>query len=128
MIIHKQKTLVLIDGSSYLHRAFHALPPLVTSKGEPTGAVYGVVNMIKKMINDYKPDHIAVVFDAKGKNFRHEMYPQYKATRPPMEKDLQGQIKNNVRYKICFWNNMYVIFMCHLGLRKTYINECCVNL
>ncbi len=93
MTTHKQKTLVLIDGSSYLHRAFHALPPLVTSKGEPTGAVYGVVNMIKKMINDYKPDHIAVVFDAKGKNFRHEMYPQYKATRPPMEKDLQVQIK-----------------------------------
>ncbi|CAL7959825.1 DNA polymerase I [Gammaproteobacteria bacterium] len=93
MTSHKQKTLVLIDGSSYLHRAFHALPALATSKGEPTGAVYGVVNMIKKMINDYKPDYVAVVFDAKGKNFRHEIYPQYKATRPPMEKDLQVQIK-----------------------------------
>lgn len=93
MTSHKQKTLILIDGSSYLHRAFHALPPLMTSKGEPTGAVYGVVNMIKKMLNDYKPDHVTVVFDAKGKNFRHDMYPQYKATRPPMEKDLQVQIK-----------------------------------
>ncbi|EKE00901.1 MAG: hypothetical protein ACD_21C00255G0003 [uncultured bacterium] len=90
---HKQKTLVLIDGSSYLHRAFRALPPLTTSKGNPTGAVYGVVNMIKKMISDYKPDHIAVIFDAKGKNFRHEMYPQYKATRPPMEEDLKVQIE-----------------------------------
>ena len=86
------KTLVLIDGSSYLHRAFHALPPLTTSKGKPTGAIYGVVNMIKKMINDYKPDHIVVVFDAKGKNFRHEIYPQYKATRPPLEEDLRSQI------------------------------------
>lgn len=93
MTVHQRKTLVLIDGSSYLHRAFHALPPLMTSKGEPTGAVYGVVSMIKKMINDYKPDHVAVVFDAKGKNFRHEIYPQYKATRPLMEKDLQVQIK-----------------------------------
>lgn len=93
MTVHQRKTLVLIDGSSYLHRAFHALPPLMTSKGEPTGAVYGVVNMIKKMINDYKPNYIAVVFDAKGKNFRHDIYPQYKATRPPMEKDLQVQIK-----------------------------------
>ena len=93
MTTHEQKTLVLIDGSSYLHRAFHALPPLTTAKGEPTGAIYGVVNMIKKMINDYKPTYIAVVFDAKGKNFRHEIYPQYKATRPPMEKDLQVQIE-----------------------------------
>ncbi len=93
MTPYKQKTLVLVDGSSYLHRAFHALPPLTTSKGEPTGAVYGVVNMIKKMINDYKPDYVAVVLDTKGKNFRHEVYPQYKATRPPMEKDLQVQIK-----------------------------------
>lgn len=89
----KRKTLILIDGSSYLHRAFHALPPLTTSKGEPTGAIYGVVNMIKKTLNDYKPDYVATVFDAKGKNFRHEIYPEYKATRPPMEKDLQAQIK-----------------------------------
>ncbi len=89
----KKKLLVLIDGSSYLHRAFHALPPLVTSKGEPTGAIYGVINMVKKILADYKPDHLAVVFDAKGKNFRHEMYPDYKATRPPMADDLKVQIK-----------------------------------
>lgn len=89
----KKKLLVLIDGSSYLHRAFHALPPLTTSKGEPTGAIYGVISMIKKLLSDYKLDYIAVVFDAKGKNFRHEMYPEYKATRPPMEADLKVQIK-----------------------------------
>jgi DNA polymerase I len=93
MTSSKQKTLILIDGSSYLHRAFHALPPLTTSKGEPTGAIYGVINMIRKLINEYKADHIGVVFDAKGKNFRHELYPQYKATRPPMEDDLKVQIK-----------------------------------
>ena len=88
-----QKTLVLIDGSSYLYRAFHAMPPLTNSHNEPTGAIYGVVNMIKKLINDYKPELLAVIFDAKGKNFRHELYPAYKATRPPMEMDLQVQIE-----------------------------------
>lgn len=88
-----QKTLVLIDGSSYLYRAFHAMPPLTNSHNEPTGTVYGVVNMIKKLINDYKPEHIAVIFDAKGKNFRHELYSAYKATRPPMDQDLQAQIE-----------------------------------
>jgi len=88
-----QKTLVLIDGSSYLYRAFHAMPPLTNSHNEPTGAVYGVVNMIKKLINEYKPEHVAVIFDAKGKNFRHEIYPAYKATRPPMDPDLQVQIE-----------------------------------
>jgi len=93
MTSNKKKLLVLIDGSSYLHRAFHALPPLTTSKGEPTGAIYGVVSMIRKILSDYKPDYVAVVFDAKGKNFRHEMYPQYKATRPSMEEDLKVQIK-----------------------------------
>jgi DNA polymerase I len=93
MASHKQKKLVLIDGSSYLHRAFHALPPLTTSKGEQTGAIYGVINMLKKTINNYAPDYIAVIFDAKGKNFRHEMYPQYKASRPPMEDSLKTQIK-----------------------------------
>ena len=90
--MQSQKTLVLIDGSSYLYRAFHALPPLANSRGEPTGAIYGVVNMIKKLINDYQPDNIAVVFDAKGKNFRHDIYADYKATRPPMAADLQMQI------------------------------------
>ncbi|HBC72104.1 MAG TPA: DNA polymerase I, partial [Coxiellaceae bacterium] len=93
MTSNKKKLLVLIDGSSYLHRAFHALPPLTTSKGEPTGAIYGVINMIRKTLSDHKPDYIAVVFDAKGKNFRHEMYPEYKANRPPMEEDLKIQVK-----------------------------------
>src|SRR3984885_15914583 len=85
--------LVLVDGSSYVYRAFHALPPLTNSKGEPTGAVYGVLNMIRKLLNDYNPEHIAVVFDPKGKTQRSEYYPQYKATRPPMVDELSRQIK-----------------------------------
>lgn len=89
----KTKPIILIDGSSYFHRAFHALPPLITSKGEPTGAIYGVINMIRKLINDYDPEYIAVIFDTKGKTFRHEIYPQYKATRPPMPDELRVQIK-----------------------------------
>jgi DNA polymerase I len=89
----KQKKLVLIDGSSYLYRAFHALPPLTNAKNQPTGAIYGVINMLKKLLNEYKPEYLAVIFDAKSKNFRHEIYPQYKATRPPMEQDLQVQIE-----------------------------------
>lgn len=87
------KPLILIDGSSYLHRAFHALPELATASGQPTGAIYGVINMLKKLIAEYKPEYIAVVFDAKGKNFRHELYPEYKATRPPMAEELKVQIK-----------------------------------
>lgn len=93
MISTSNKPLILIDGSSYLHRAYHALPELANSHGEPTGAVYGVINMIRKLINDYDPEYIAVVFDAKGKNFRHEIYPEYKATRPPMPDDLRQQVK-----------------------------------
>lgn len=93
MTAHHKKLLVLIDGSSYLHRAFHALPSLTNSQGEPTGAIYGVINMIKKALEEYKPDYIAVVFDDKGKNFRHAMYPEYKATRPPMVDELKVQIK-----------------------------------
>ncbi|ARG98653.1 DNA polymerase I [Legionella micdadei] len=85
--------LILIDGSSYFFRAFHALPPLTNSKGQPTGAVYGVANMVKKIIKDYKPEQIAVVFDSKGKTFRDEWYPEYKAHRPPMPNDLQSQFK-----------------------------------
>src|ERR1700687_5445078 len=81
--------LVLVDGSSYLYRAFHALPPLTNSRGEPTGAVYGVLNMIKKLLTDYDPEYIAVIFDAKGKTFRDEIYPAYKAHRPPMPDDLR---------------------------------------
>lgn len=85
--------LILIDGSSYFFRAFHALPPLTTSKGQPTGAVYGVANMIKKLIKDYQPEEIAVVFDAKGKTFRDDWYPQYKANRAPMPEDLSSQFQ-----------------------------------
>ncbi len=88
----KKPPLVLVDGSSYLFRAFHALPPLTNSKGQPTGAVYGVINMLNKLVADYKPEHIAVVFDAKGKTFRNDMYPDYKANRPPMPDDLRVQI------------------------------------
>lgn len=89
----KRKLLILVDGSSYLYRAFHALPNLTTSGGQHTGAVYGVINMVRKLIMDHDPDHMAVVFDAKGKTFRHEMYPQYKANRPPMPKELREQIE-----------------------------------
>ena len=87
------KLLVLVDGSSYLYRAFYALPPLSNSHGEPTGAIYGVVNMLRKLLNDYQPDYAAVVFDAKGKTFRDELFEQYKAHRPPMPDDLQAQIE-----------------------------------
>lgn len=86
-----KKPLILIDCSSYFHRAYHALPQLMTAQGEPTGAIYGVINMIRKLLVDYNPEYIAVIFDAKGKNFRHEMYPQYKATRAPMEDELRVQ-------------------------------------
>ncbi len=72
--------LILIDGSSYFFRAFHALPPLTNSKGQPTGAIYGVANMIKKIIKDYQPEEIAVVFDAKGKTFRDEWYQNTRHT------------------------------------------------
>lgn len=85
--------LVLIDGSSYFFRAFHALPPLNNSKGQPLGAVYGVVNMIKRLIKDYQPERIGVVFDAKGKTFRDELYPEYKANRPPMPSELKEQFQ-----------------------------------
>ncbi|MGF1546929.1 MAG: DNA polymerase I [Thiotrichales bacterium] len=85
--------LILVDGSSYLYRAFHALPPLTTAEGQPTGAVYGVANMIRKLIREYRPTRMAVVFDAKGKTFRDELYPAYKATRPPMPDELARQIE-----------------------------------
>lgn len=87
------KPIVLIDGSSFLYRAYHAVPHLQNIHGEPTGAIYGVVNMLHKLLEDYKPEYIGVIFDAKGKNFRHEIYPQYKAHRPPMPEDLQQQIQ-----------------------------------
>ena len=87
------KPLVLVDGSSYLFRAFHAMPNLSNSQGEPTGAIYGVVNMIRRLLADYDPEHIAVVFDAKGKTFRNDLYAEYKAHRPPMPQELAQQIE-----------------------------------
>lgn len=93
--MHKQKNppLVLVDGSSYLFRAFHGLPPLTNSKGQDTGAIYGVVNMLRSLVKDYQPTHMAVVFDAKGKTFRDDMYAEYKANRPPMPDELRSQIE-----------------------------------
>jgi DNA polymerase-1 len=85
--------LVLVDGSSYLYRAFHALPPFSNSRGEPTGAVFGVLNMLNKFLKDYDPERIAVVFDAPGKTFRDELFAEYKAHRPPMPDDLRAQIQ-----------------------------------
>jgi DNA polymerase-1 len=86
------KTLLLVDGSSYLYRAFHALPDLRNKNGEPTAAIYGVLNMLRRLHKDTHPDYSACVFDAKGKTFRDDMYPQYKATRTPMPDDLGVQI------------------------------------
>ncbi|MDF1646558.1 MAG: DNA polymerase I [Legionellaceae bacterium] len=82
---------VLVDGSSYFFRAFHALPPLTNSEGHPTGAVYGVVNMIRRLLKDISPTQFAIVFDAPGKTFRNDLYPAYKANRPPMPDDLKRQ-------------------------------------
>ncbi len=89
----QQPPLILVDGSSYLYRAFHAMPPLTSPSGDPTGAVYGVINMIKKLLQEYKPKQMAVVFDAKGKTFRDDMYEEYKANRPSMPDDLRPQIE-----------------------------------
>lgn len=87
------KPIILVDGSSYLYRAFHALPALMNSKGFPTGAAYGMVNMLKRLIADYQPEYMAVIFDTKGKTFREELYPEYKATRKEMPEDLVKQIQ-----------------------------------
>ena len=86
-----EKTLLLVDGSSYLYRAFHALPPLSNSAGEPTGALYGVANMLRKLVKDYQPGHLAVIFDAPGKTFRDDLFAAYKAHRPPMPEELARQ-------------------------------------
>lgn len=88
-----QSPIVLVDGSSYLFRAFHAMPPLTNREGHPTGAIYGVTNMIGKLLETYQPEQIAVVFDAKGKTFRNDLYPEYKAHRPPMPDELRVQIE-----------------------------------
>ena len=87
------KTLLLVDGSSYLYRAFHALPDLRNHQNEPTGAIHGVLNMLRRLQKDYPSDYIACVFDAKGKTFRNDLYPAYKANRPPMPTDLASQIE-----------------------------------
>ncbi|MEL6868415.1 MAG: DNA polymerase I [Pseudomonadota bacterium] len=87
------KKLLLVDGSSYLFRAFHALPPLTNSSGEPTGAIHGVLNMLNKLLRDEQPDYVGVVFDASGKTFRDDMFDDYKAQRPPMPDDLRSQIQ-----------------------------------
>ena len=88
-----KQTLFLVDGSSYLYRAFHALPNLSNSRGEPTGALLGVANMLKRLLKEEDPEFIAVVFDAKGPTFRHELYPEYKANRPPMPSELRQQVE-----------------------------------
>ena len=88
----RKPTLYLVDGSSYLYRAFHALPQLSNSHGEPTGALLGVANMLKRLVNEDDPEYIAVVFDARGPTFRHELYPEYKANRPPMPRELRTQV------------------------------------
>ncbi len=89
----KAAPMVLVDGSSYVYRAYHALPPLTTSQGMATGAVKGVINMLRRLQKDYPDSSIVVVFDAKGKTFRDDIYPQYKAHRPPMPDDLREQIE-----------------------------------
>lgn len=86
-------TFILVDGSSYLFRAYHALPPLTTTAGQPTGAIYGVLSMLKRLMQDYQPDYVAVVFDAKGGSFRNQLYEAYKANRIGMPDELQVQIK-----------------------------------
>lgn len=86
------KPLVLVDGSSYLFRAYFAMPPLTNAQGEPTGAIYGVLNMIRKLIKDYDPEHLAIIFDPKGKTFRNELYSEYKANRAEMPDELRVQI------------------------------------
>ncbi len=92
MTDQKTPPFILVDGSSYLFRAFHGLPPLTNSKGQDTGAIYGVINMLKSLIKQYGPTHIGVVFDAKGKTFRDDIYSEYKANRPPMPEELRSQI------------------------------------
>lgn len=90
---NSQAPFVLVDGSSYLFRAFHGMPPMSNSQGQATHAIYGVINMLKSLLKTYEPTHIAVVFDAKGKTFRDDIYPEYKANRPPMPDELRSQIE-----------------------------------
>jgi len=89
----ERESLILVDGSSYLYRAFHALPELTNGAGEPTGAIHGVLNMLNKLVREEAPERIAIVFDAPGKTFRDELYEDYKANRPPMPDDLRAQVE-----------------------------------
>ena len=95
MAAEQQAPFILVDGSSYLYRAFHALQQadLRNSQGEPTGAVYGVINMLRSLLTEYDPEMIAMVFDARGKTFRHELYADYKANRPSMPEELAAQVE-----------------------------------
>lgn len=93
MVEIAENPIILVDGSSYLYRAYHAFPPLTNSAGEPTGAMYGVLNMLKSLLVQYRPSHVAVVFDEKGKTFRDELFAHYKSHRPPMPDDLRSQIE-----------------------------------
>ncbi|WP_127469864.1 DNA polymerase I [Thiomicrorhabdus aquaedulcis] len=93
LITNPNSPFILVDGSSYLFRAFHAMPPLTNSQGQATGAIFGVINMLGKLLEQYQPEKMAVVFDAKGKNFRHDLYADYKAHRPPMPDELRSQIE-----------------------------------
>ncbi|MFT5008598.1 MAG: DNA polymerase-1, partial [Granulosicoccus sp.] len=91
-MVNNSTPVVLVDGSSYLFRAYHALPPLANAAGMQTGAIKGVVSMLRKLIEAYPSSPVVVVFDAKGPTFRNEMYDQYKANRPPMPEELREQI------------------------------------
>ncbi|MDD1642591.1 MAG: DNA polymerase I [Methylococcaceae bacterium] len=93
MSLQTQKRLILVDGSSFLFRAYHAIPPLTNPRGDPTNAIYGVSNMLRKLMADYQSEYITVVFDAPGKTFRNDLYDQYKSHRPPMPDDLRVQIE-----------------------------------
>ncbi len=93
IITNPESPFILVDGSSYLFRAFHAMPPLTSSKGQATGAIYGVINMLGKLLDKYHPEKMVVTFDAKGPTFRNEMYSEYKAHRPPMPDELRSQIE-----------------------------------
>ncbi|MFK7856446.1 MAG: DNA polymerase I [Granulosicoccus sp.] len=88
-----KRPVILVDGSAYLYRAFHAMPPLTNAKGQPTGAIYGVVNMLRRLVADYQPEIMAVIFDASGKTFRDDIYKEYKANRASMPDDMRSQIK-----------------------------------
>src|SRR5690625_6504689 len=93
LLFDMKKTLLLIDGSSYLYRAVHALPDLRNAEGHPTGAMQGVISMLRRIREDYHADYLACIFGAKGKTFRDDIYADYKANRPPMPQELARQIE-----------------------------------